>query len=93
MCCVSVNQKSINDGFFLNTRAFISVVCSVLLPEGRAGWAVQSLPPHPPSSASFFFMGNERSGPENWSFSELFVLNMEMVVSDISLWVPLTAVC
>lgn len=49
MCWGSVNQKPINDGFFLNTRAFISAVCRVSCPQpqqGRAGRAaVRSLPP------------------------------------------------
>lgn len=54
MCCVSVNQKSINDGFFLNTRAFISAVCRVSCPQlpGGESWpggcAEPSSPVFPP---------------------------------------------
>ena len=50
MCCVSVNQKSINDGFFLNTRAFISAVCRVSCPQlpGGEGWPGGCVEPSSP---------------------------------------------
>lgn len=60
---------------------------------GLAGRLCGAFLSRPPSSGSFCFVGNERSGPENWSFSELFAFNVEIVVSDISLLVPLAAVC
>lgn len=49
--------------------------------SGRGGLARAFLP-RPPSSSSFNFVGNERSGLENWSCSELFTFNMEIVVCD-----------
>lgn len=88
MCWVSVNQKSINDGFFSNTRAFISAVCGVScppLPEGgRAG--EPSSPPAPPPpvlSASW-----EMKSVDLNSLSELFLFNMEIAVSARSPGVP-----
>lgn len=59
---------------------------------GLAGRLCGAFLPHPPSSGSFCFVGNARSGPENWSLLELFMFNMEIVVSDVNLSVTLAAV-
>lgn len=85
MCWVSVNQKSINDGFFSDTRAFISAVCGAScppLPEGGCAGEPSSPPASPPPlvlSASWEMENVDLNSP-----SELLLFNTEIALSDRS---------